>query len=253
MRAPSEDYSNCHSTQPDRGSISLDLAKRQHAEYVAILKEAGLDVTQLPPLKGYPDSVFIQDPALLGETVSMIGRFGLKSRVGEESALVDDITSQRLEIGTPRRIDQSGHLEGGDILVTESGIFAGATSRTDQEGLVQLTSLLCPFPVTPITTRAFHLLCGCSYLGNNTIAVAPSIVDPRSFRGYKLVTVPEDEEYAANMVYLGDRRVLVAAGHPQTIARLKHAKYEPVELDNSEFRKGDGGLSCLSSPVYKVF
>src|SRR5713101_8201634 len=84
VRPPSKDYPNSNSTNPDKDGIDIVLARKQHREYISILKDSGIEVVELPALDGYPDSVFTQDPAIIGRGKTIIGRFGLKSRAGEE-------------------------------------------------------------------------------------------------------------------------------------------------------------------------
>jgi dimethylargininase len=252
VRPPPNDYPNCNSTNPDKEGIDLALARKQHREYISILKESGIEVVQLPVLDGYPDSVFTQDPAIIGRDKTIVGRFGLKSRAGEETKMVDDLKAGDWGIGTAQFIKEPGRLEGGDIMITDTRIFAGDSSRTNKEGIRQLASQLQDRPIIPVKTKSFHLLCGCSYIGENTIAVAPGIVDVKPFAGFNIIQVPDEDEYAANILRLGKRKVLIPSGYPKTYAKLRGAGFRVVEIDNSEFYKGDGGLTCLSSPVYSV-
>jgi len=252
VRPPSEDYPNCNSTNPDKEGIDLVLAKNQHREYISILKESAIDVVELPVLNGHPDSVFLQDPAVVGRNVTVAGRFGLHSRAGEETAMIDNLNAGHWETGTPRFITAPGQLEGGDVLITDTTIFVGVSSRTNKEGIRQLTAHLRDTRIVPVKTRSFHLLCGCSYIGENTIVVAPSIVDVKPFSSFNLIQVSEEEAYAANILNLGKKRILVPSGYPKISAKLRDARYQVLEIDNSEFYKGDGGLTCLSSPVYDL-
>src|SRR5207245_7624957 len=91
VRPPSEDYPNCNSTNPDREGIDLVLAKNQHREYISILKESAIDVVELPALNGHPDSVFLQDPAVVGRNVEVAARFGVRSRVDEETDIIANL------------------------------------------------------------------------------------------------------------------------------------------------------------------
>jgi dimethylargininase len=252
VRPPPNDYPNCNSTNPDKEGIDLVLARKQHREYISILKESGLEVVQLPVLDGYPDSVFTQDPAIIGIDTTIVGRFGLDSRAGEETEMVDDLRAGDWEIGAAQFIKEPGQLEGGDVMITDTRIFVGNSSRTNKEGIRQLASQLQDRPITPVKTKSFHLLCGCSYIGRNTIAVAPSIVDVEPFAGFNLIQIPKEEEYAANILRLGKRKILIPSGYPKTYQKLRSAGFQVVEIDNSEFYKGDGGLTCLSSPIYRV-
>jgi dimethylargininase len=66
-----------------------------------------------------------------------------------------------------------------------------------------------------------------------------------ALRGRALVRVADDEAYAANCIGVNGR-VLVASGSPRLEEALRRLGYDVVTLDMSEFRKMDGGLSCLS-------
>jgi dimethylargininase len=253
VRPPSATYINCVSTNPARGSIDLALARDQHKEYVSILRESVVNVIELPPSDKFPDSVFMQDPALLGSCQSMIGRLCEKSRQGEESALCEDLHRLHLEVGNLYFTSRPGTLEGGDILVTEDRVYVGASQRTNREGIAQLATCLSSFDVKPIKTGLMHLLCGCSYLSDGTIIISPELVSPKSFPGLRFVMIPREEAYAADALYLGEKRVLIPLGFPKTSSKLREAGYEPVEVEVSEFRKGDGGVTCLCSPIYTLF
>ncbi len=252
VRPPSTDYSRCLSTNPARANIDVGLARVQHREYVSILKEAGIKVVELPVLKGHPDSVFLQDPALVGTRLTIVGRFAESTRRGEEGVLLGDLERRKEEVGAARFIEKPGTLEGGDVLVTEETIFVGESRRTNSEGIRQLAHHVKSFNIRPVKTGLFHLLGACSYLNRKRIILAPNLVSPELFEGFDLIPVTEDEAYAANAVDLGDSKVLIPSGYPKAKRKLLEAGYKPTEVDNSEFRKGDGSLTCLCSPVYKV-
>nr|MDO8135905.1 arginine deiminase family protein [Candidatus Njordarchaeum guaymaensis] len=253
VRSPASSYVNCVSTNPDKADIDVNLAKDQHKEYVSILKESGLRVIEFRPLEDFPDSVFMQDPALVGSRRAVIGRFGERIRRGEEKALHDDLRDHRVEVGKMHFVSSPGTLEGGDILVTDHGIFVGESRRTNRNGIGQLSTYLDNVEVKAVKTDLLHLLCGCSYLNQETMIIAPDLVSPELFPGFRFVTIPREEAYAADALYLGEGRVLVPSDFPRTIMKLRDAGYKPTEVEMSEFYKGDGGVTCLCSPVYKLF
>ena len=252
VRPPPDSYVDCVSTNPDSSKIDVNLTKQQHREYVSVLKECGVKVTELPTLEAFPDSVFMQDPALLGVRRSIVGRFGEYRRRGEERKLVDDLNKCEDEIGKPHFVVPPGTLEGGDIVVSDRGIFVGESDRTNSNGIIQLTSFLSEIMVVPVKTDLLHLLCGCSYLTNRDLIIAPEVVDPHSFSGFQFITIPKEEVYACDALYVGDERVIISSGFTRATAKLKSAGYKPIEVEMSEFHKGDGGVTCLSSPVYKL-
>ena len=254
VRPPTTSYEHCVSSNPDKGNIDIQLAKEQHRSYVSILKENGINVLELPPLENYPDSVFMQDPAVLGVRRSIIGRFGELSRRGEEKVLVAELH----QIGLMKessflQIDAPGTLEGGDIMITDQKqLFVGQSSRTNPTGILQLQSVLHDMKVTKVGTKLFHLLCGCSYLSQSTMVITPKIVSSDNFPGLKYVKLKKEDAYASDALYLGERQVLIPSGYPGASKKLKEAGYTPVEVDVSEFQKGDGGVTCLCSPVYNL-
>jgi len=252
VRPPSNSYANCVSSNPERNEIDVVLAKQRHREYVSIMKEAGVEVVELQASEAQPDSVFMQDPALLGAHCSVICRFGEERRRGEEKALVDELATRKIKVGSLNFTKAPGTMEGGDVVVTDRGIFVGESKRTNSSGIKQLKSFLTNH-VTGIRTDLMHLLCGCSYLNNGTMIIAPNLVNPDSFPGFKFIRIPANESYAADALYLGASKVLIPDGFPTAASKLKEFGYNPIELDVSEFRKGDGGVTCLSSPIYNVF
>ncbi len=252
VRPPSNSYANCVSSNPKRDSIDVILAKEQHRNYVSVLEESGVKVFGLPALEDFPDSVFAYDPGLLGKRTCVIGRFGEKSRRGEEEALARDLEKYRNEVGRLTHVVDPGTLEGGDILVTEQEIFVGESTRTNPRGIKQLTEIMKNTTVRAIKTQTFHMLCGCSYLSNGGMLIVPDLLNPTLFPRFEHILVPKEESYASEALYLGERRVLIPAGFPKTAEKLKEAGYKPVEVELSEFYKGDGGVSCLSQPVWKT-
>ena len=253
VRPPANSYVNCASSNPQRKSIDLSLAKKQHRNYVSILRESGIRVIEFEQLEEFPDSVFMQDPALIGSRRSVIGRFGEVTRRGEEKTLVNDINAHNIEVGKMNWVEAPGTLEGGDIAVTDRGLFVGQSQRTNAAGIHRVEQVMIEREVTSIQIDAMHLLCGCSYLSHGNMIIAPDLVNPHSFPGFRFITVPEEEAYATDALYLGERRVLIPSGFPRASLKLKEGGYKPVEVEMSEFYKGDGGVTCLSSPVYKIF
>jgi len=253
VRPPPNSYVGCVSTSPKRNEIDVELAREQHRRYVSTLKGPGIDVVELPLLEDFPDSVFMQDPALLGSQRSITGRFGEHTRRGEEKALLDALRDHRSKIGEIQFVKDPGTFEGGDVLVTDRGLFVGESKRTNLNGIKQLAAYLNDLEVRPVKTGLLHLLCGCSYLSDGKMIIAPDLVSPNSFPGFEFVSLSRKEAYAADALYLGDGKVLIPSGFPDVNKKLEEAGYEAVEVDMSEFRKGDGGLTCLCSPVYRLF
>jgi len=253
VRPPSDSYVNCISSSPRKSEIDLVLARRQHQKYASALKREGIRVVTLPPLEKFPDSVFMQDPAVVGTKYVIFGRFAAPSRRGEEESFRTELDNHVSGSADRVTITAPGCLEGGDVLVTDRGLFIGESMRTNSDGIEQLQNAMAGVEILAVKTKLLHLLSACSYLGDGNMMIVPELVDPDNFPGFKLIPIPEDESYACNALHIGERKVVVPSGYPETRNRLKKAGYSPIELDMSEFCKGDGGVTCLSSPIYKVF
>src|SRR6202048_5092755 len=82
VRAPAR--SVIHGLSSQSGAPPLFCAiEREHAEYVRALEECGLCVETLPPLEDYPDSIFVEDPALVLGNAAIVLRPGAQTRLGE--------------------------------------------------------------------------------------------------------------------------------------------------------------------------
>lgn len=253
VRPPVRELTRCVSTHPLRDTVDYRLALKQHENYVKILQEEGIEVYKLPQLEGFPDSVFVQDTAIVRSSLrrALISRFGEPSRRGEELSIREFLS----KIGfTITDVVEPATLEGGDVLVTSEGvIFVGVTSRTNSNGVEVLKNFFREFRVVAVPTgKVFHLLSAVNYVGSKTLVIVPEYVDPLYFNGFRLIRVVLEEAYAANMLYLGDNKVLIPEGYPKTAERMRREGYRVIEVDVSEFRKCDGGVTCLSLPFYEV-
>jgi dimethylargininase len=247
VRAPAANFAEGLTTAA-LGAPLFDPALKQHESYRAALVECGLAITALEADARFPDSTFVEDTAILTARGAILTRPGAASREGEVDAIrrtILDFFPSPLSIAAP------GTLDGGDICEAEDHFFIGISHRTNEEGARQLAAHLATFGYTSSTvdvrsmTSILHLKSGISYIGDNTLVVMEEMAGNEQFRGYSLIEVHAEESYAANCVRVNDR-MLVAAGFPRFTANLCARGFNPLILDMSEFRKMDGGLSCLS-------
>lgn len=229
----------------------LTLARAQHAAYCAALEGAGVQVTPLPADARHPDSTFVEDTAVVAGSAAILTRPGAPSRAGEVEAMraalgewFDDLA----ELRAP------GTLDGGDVCQAGMHFVIGISSRTNAEGAAQLADWLARLGYSSAPVRIgtdptlLHLKSGMAWLGDERMVVVPSLANHPALDRYERIVVHEGEEYAANCVRLNDV-VLVPAGFPHIAETLDRLGYQMVQLDMSEFRKMDGGLSCLSVRV----
>jgi dimethylargininase len=232
-------------TSAELGKPDHTKAVAQHLRYIQALEECGLEVTALDADENYPDSVFIEDTAVVTARCVILARPGVESRRGETLG-VEEVLSGRYE--NLERIIHQGTLDGGDVLQVGDHFYIGLTSRTNLEGARQLSEILSGYGygVSLVESREYlHLKSGVSYLGNDVLVVAGELASNEEFEGFDKIVVGPHEEYCANCIRVNDH-VLVPAGFEKTKAQIAARCYEPIELEMSEFRKVDGGLSCLS-------
>ncbi len=229
------------------GKPNYELALKQHDAYIEALKECGVDVTVLPADERYPDSCFVEDPALLTRACAIITNPGAPSRNGEKDEIIDAVRKFYPEEKI-RYIQAPGTLEGGDVMMVGDHFYVGRSARTNEEGIRQLTEILAEFGMTCSEVHleeVLHLKTGVNYLENNIMLVSGEFVDKPEFMKYHRVQIPEEEAYAANCIWVNDT-VIVPEGYPAVLAAVKDLGYRTIVVDTSEYRKLDGGLSCLS-------
>lgn len=258
VRPPAESYKDCVSKNPERENIDIDKATKQHENYVRTLRQNGIEVFELLSDNSHPDSIFTQDVALIGEKTkkAVICRFGEPNRRGEEKKVESWLEDKRYEL---KHIEPGGTLEGGDILVTDKDkIFVGESERTNQEGIDQLATHFSEKDVIKVpVSEVFHLLSGVNFLGEGTLAVCPDIVDTDYFEDFDLVYIHKEEQETRyknkpiNMISIGDGKVLLPKAYPKTAEILRNEGYQPIQVEITEFWKGDAGITCPMLPFYK--
>ncbi len=246
---PGESYPQAISSDPDSKSINLNLALSQHKVYVNLLESHGISVESLKPQNSLPDSVFTQDPALIGRDTVLIGRTREPSRQPEAAIIEEYFANQNKLVN---HVGPAATLEGGDVLVTEGIVFVGITGRTNLEGFREVQRCFSEMDVKPVrfSTEFFHLLSVCSYLADDQILICDRFIDASVFKGVDCVSVAPEDVVAVNVLHLGAGHILTAHGYPHVSKLLQEQGYKPIEVNNSEFVKGDGRITCLSLPFY---
>lgn len=217
----------------------------EHIAYVAALSAAGVAVEVLPPLEAFPDSVFVEDPALVFTQGAILLRPGAASRSGETAELAPVLR---------RRFAQVVHLDrgfsdGGDVLVTPDAVLIGLSARTDAAGAQALCEALerlgLSGRVEQTPPGVLHFKSACALLDEETVFATPAMAASGVFKGLEVVATPPGEDAAANLVRVGDA-VLASAGYPRTLDLLAARGLEVVALETAEVAKIDAGLSCMS-------
>ncbi len=235
----------------DRGDPDYEGVKLEHKAYIKALEKAGMAVTVLPALDTYPDSIFVEDPALVFNEGAIILRPGSDSRRGETKEIapaLNDLFDRVLEL--PR----TGYADGGDILVTRDSVKIGLSARTDLAGanglIDRLKELGLKGEIVNTPKGILHFKTACSLLDEETILVTRHMSESGLFDGFKNMILPQGEEPAANALRINDT-VMISARYKRTMDILDQAGFSVVPVNTTEIEKIDAGLSCMSLRWYK--
>jgi dimethylargininase len=243
-RAVSPAINQCEVGFIDRQEIDLAKASEQHGQYDALLAELGAKVVSLPAEPDSPDSVFVEDPAVVVDEVAIMTRMGAASRRGESESLARAVSAYR----PLRWLREPATLEGGDVMRIGRTLYVGMSHRTNHAGIEQLTTELAPlgYSVVPVAVHgALHLKTACCSLGDGAILANREWLDLEPLRQFRIVEVAPGEERAANVLLIGGS-VIVPASFPRTAERLAHAGLHLRLLDVSELMKAEAGVTCCS-------
>jgi dimethylargininase len=239
-----ESISRCELTHLSRSPIDLTVARKQHQAYEEALANAGCTIRRLPPADDLPDSVFVEDTAIVFDEVAVITRPGAPSRRPETESVAAVLLEHRelLYIEAPATVD------GGDILRVGRMIFVGQSSRTNAAGFSRLFEALPRYgysvrPLTPL--GCLHLKSAVTAFAEDGIVMNPEWVHADLFSGLRIIHVDPSEPFAANVLRVGEV-VLCAAAFPRTAQRLRAAGTDVRMVDMSELAKAEGALTCCS-------
>ncbi len=243
-RQVSPSFDQCELTHLARTPIDIPLAESQHAAYEAALRSLGFEVVSLPPAAELPDSVFVEDAALVFDEVAVLTRPGAVSRRQETGAVADVLSDYRTVVA----IEPPGVLDGGDVLRLGRQVFVGISSRTNPQAVDQLANFLAAweYQVIPVpVTGCLHLKSAVTRVGETSLLINRNWVNREYFPGWQLVDVHPDEPGAANALILGES-VIYPSAFPLTRDRMTAAGIQVTALDVSEILKAEGGVTCCS-------
>jgi dimethylargininase len=231
-------------TTADLGPPSYDRMRRQHGAYVDVLRECGLEVEVLDSEPDYPDAYFVEDPAVVTPFVAVMTNPGAPSRRGEGRTLEPVLARYR----TIARILPPAALEGGDVLAAGGRFFIGISERTNAEGARALGRILEEHGQawTSIPVGAgLHLKSSVNSLGGRALVLTAALAGHEAFARFDRIVLDPGDEYAANTLWLNGR-LLMPAGFPRARRKIEALGLPVREIETSEARKMDGGLTCLS-------
>lgn len=243
-RRPAFSLVNCEVGPMPREDIDLHLAFQQHEAYCRALRQLGVAVEVLPPEEAFPDSVFIEDNAVILDELAVVTSMGTPSRQGEPALLLPVLARYRRLV----TIAPPATIEGGDVLRMGKTLYVGVSTRTNRAGVEALRAIVEPlgYEVTPVGIRAcLHLKTACTSLDDKTLLVNPAWLDSNALRPFRLLHVPAEEPFGANVLRLPGG-VLVQASSPLTRDVIESQGFAATCVEVGEFVKADAGLTCLS-------
>jgi dimethylargininase len=223
----------------------FEIVLSEHQAYIDALRAARVQVTVLDPLENFPDSIFVEDPALVFSQAAVLLRPGAPSRMLEAREL-----AATLEARFPEVLSLSeGYADGGDILVTPGRVLIGLSARTDETGAADLQRLLQSIgmasKVVAVPRGTLHLKSDCSLVDEETILATPELAGSGLFAGFRMLEVSSEERHATNALRINDV-VFIRAGCPRTLELLHKHGLNVLPLPASEIARIDAGLSCMS-------
>lgn len=237
-------------TSQSLGAPDLARALQQHEAYRQALKSLGLETLVLPP-DSHPDSCFVEDMAVVGAHSEGSGGFLLATRSeprAHEQPPVMEALRQKLPDYREVAIPAPARLDGGDVLRMGRRWLVGLTARTDQAGFEAFRQVVEAQgdSAEPVAVRGMlHLKTGVSRLDDETVLSLPILSETFRGLGFRTLEVSPEDWHAANVLAF-DSKVLLPAGHPRVVETLTRQGFQALEVDLSEFKKQDGGASCLS-------
>lgn len=241
---PSRNISACQLTHVARIPIILDRIRAQHAEYCRLLTELGANVLILEPNEDFPDSVFVEDTAVVLDEVAILCSMGTESRRGESKSIACVLRGYR----RMESIKLPASIEGGDVLKVGNKLLVGESTRTNLEGIKALAGIAGNYGYETISIPvhgSLHLKTACTALPDGRLLINPEWLDARALSGFALLPVPKTEPWAANLLLVRDT-VCASAANADTIELIQHQGFKVHPIDISEFAKAEGGLTCLS-------
>jgi dimethylargininase len=243
-REVSPSIGECELTHLAREAIDIGRARAQHRQYEQCLSDLGCTIHQLPAEASMPDSVFVEDTAVVLEELTVIMHPGAETRRAETVSVAQVLKGYR----QLHRIEPPGTMDGGDVLRVGKMLYIGLTSRSNAAAAEQLRSFVSAhgYRVKGVEVEGcLHLKSAVTQVGPTTLLVNRAWVDVRSFEGMELMDVAASEPMGANALLVGET-VIYPQAHTETQRRLEDRGITVKTVDVSELAKAEGGVTCCS-------
>ncbi len=243
-RKVSPEIGRCELTHLERSPMNFARAAKQHEDYETCLRSLGCEVHSLAAEPSLPDSVFVEDAAVVLDEIAVLCRPGAQSRRNEVASIAQALRPYRTIV----HIEPPGTLEGGDVLRIGKTVFVGLSRRSNSAGCDQLRGLLEPYgySVQAIAVeKCLHLKSAVTQVGDHDLLINPAWAEERAFKAFELIEVDPGEPFAANALLLGEH-VIYPAAYARTRRRLEERGIAVVPVQVDELAKAEGGVTCCS-------
>ncbi|MFC3883324.1 dimethylarginine dimethylaminohydrolase family protein [Bacillus songklensis] len=235
--------------------IHIQLAMKQHEQFVQTLRNHGVEVILLSALKKYPEQVFTRDIGFtLGQTV-FVAEMASEIRQGEEGLLKKWLEEEQI----PYHNLKEDRIEGGDVIIDRTTIYVGISNRTNEKAINHLQTLLPDYEVIPIpfTAKYLHLDCVFNILSSDEALIFPGVIRDKEAKllasRYDLIEVTEEEQFTlgTNVLSIGNKKVLSLPVNQGVNKQLKDRGYEVIEVDITKIIKSGGSFRCCTLPILR--
>lgn len=235
---------SCELTFLPRAGIDTALAVQQHEDYQSALASLGCEIVSIPTEEGLPDSVFIEDTALVLDEIAVLCRPGAASRRPEVAGVAGALKRYR----PLASIQSPGTLDGGDLLCVGKTIYVGLSTRSNESGIDQLGGIVADYgySVTAVeVSSCLHLKSAVSEFAPGSLLINPDWVSRSAFGNCELIDIDKDEAHAANALLVGTS-VIYPSSFPRTMNKLVKRGTDVIPVDMSELQKAEGAATCCS-------
>ncbi|MCA0987210.1 dimethylarginine dimethylaminohydrolase family protein [Guptibacillus algicola] len=240
----------------ETSNINVPLALKQHENFVSVLQENGVHVSELPTDPHLPEQVFTRD---IGFTINdnlFVGSMNERVRQAETNILKTWLTDRDISYqeGLP------GSIEGGDVVIDGSTIWVGVSGRTSQRAIKELQRRLPQYQIEPLAldNDILHLDCVFNIISDDTALIYPESftkdgLKKISARFNTLIEVTKDEQFemGPNVLSIGNKKIVSLPQNDRLNSVLKSNGFNVIPIDFSEIIKSGGSFRCCTLPLVR--
>lgn len=242
VRALPDNFADCLREEPVE--IDQAAAVAQHKNYTQLIKKYVQNVSFVPPLPGQPDSVYIEDVAVITGHHALVTRPGAPSRQAEVQGIAEALG----QFCTVHTTEAPASIDGGDVMQVGNHLLVGLSKRTNHLGFKRLEEIALLDGITAHALdvkEGLHLKSAMTVIDHKTIIYDENVMKPVQIPGLKLNWVAAPEALGANILAF-EKVTIVSEDAPKTAALLKSQGHHVETVKVTELHKGDGALTCLS-------